>query len=170
VGEKGAGKSTLALGLGQRGARVLGDDQLAIQASGPSLIVAGSYPGIRLTAETEALLSTPLAVEPVVLAGVAKKEVALEEVVPAGAYLPHVPTDLWFPQVGERFAMAPMRGQEALVRLVGALAPHHRFADARDRHDLIDLVHRFVGATSPQHVTLSRDLRELSRPWDELAG
>jgi hypothetical protein len=170
VGDKGAGKSTLALGLGQRGALVLGDDQLAIQTSGASLVVAGSYPGIRLTADTEALLPAPLDVEPVMLAGVAKKEVALEEVVPAAPYLPHVPTDLWFPEVGEGFALTPMRGQEALARLVGALAPLHRFADGRDRRDLIDLVHRLVSVTSIRQVTLSRDLRDLSRAWDELAG
>ncbi len=170
VGDKGAGKSTLALGLGQRGARVLGDDQLAVQASGASVVVAGSHPGIRLTADTEALLPAPLAVEPVVLAGVAKKEVPLEAVVPAAPYLPHAPTDLWFPQVGERFALAPMRRQEALARLVGAVAPLHRFADGPDRRDLIDVLHRLVSATSVRGVTLSRDLRDLAQAWDELAG
>jgi hypothetical protein len=174
VGEKGAGKSTLALGLGRRGATVLGDDQLALRvwpapAGDGAVEVAGSHDGIRLTAETEGhFFAEPLPIEPVVLAGVAKKEAPLSELVTADPSGPHRPTDLFFPSVGEAFSIRPLSARQALQRLLAPLTPHHRFADAADRLAFLDLLAALVEATDAYEVTLSRDLGDLDLLWAAL--
>ena len=171
IGDKGAGKSTTVLALGQRGAVVLGDDQLAAQCDGDGVAVAGSHAMIRLTADTESrLLPEPLPVEPIWLAGVPKKEVLLQSVVPAAPFEAHQPTDLWFLRVGDRFEHRPLPRAEALARLVRLVAPQHRLADNRDRAELIDVLSRLAERTVARDVSLSPDLDDLGLVWDELAG
>jgi hypothetical protein len=169
VGDKGAGKSTLALALGRGGATVLGDDQLALEHHDGAVTVAGSDGRIRLTSETEAhFFAEPLPIAPVVLAGVAKKEARLADLVCADPYQGHRPTDLWFPEVGAGYDMSPMPGREALRRLLAALVPHHRFADAQDRRDFVDLIAALVEVTAVRRLTLSTDLDDLERVVREL--
>jgi hypothetical protein len=169
VGDKGAGKSTLALALGRHGATVLGDDQLALERHDGAVTVAGSDGRIRLTAETEAhFFAAPLPIVPVVLAGVAKKEARLADLVEADAHRGHRPTDLWFPEVGARYDLSPMTGREALRRLLAALVPHHRFADGPDRREFVDLVTSLVEATAVSRLTLTTDLDDLERVAQEL--
>jgi hypothetical protein len=171
LGDKGAGKSTAVLGLGQRGAVVLGDDQLALQQGDDGVSVAGSHPMIRLMADAEArLLRDPLPVTPIVLAGVPKKEVPLASIVPAAPFVAHRPTDLWFLEVGDRFEHRPVRGADALARLVRMVAPQQLFADTRDRAEVVDLLAALVAATTARDVTLSPDLDDLELVWHELSG
>ena len=169
TGDKGAGKSTLALAFGQLGAAVLGDDQLALQWSDGGVVVAGSDARIRLTAETEAhFAAEPLPVTPVTLAGVAKKEVALAELVAAQPFTAFVPTELWFPRVGGALASSPLPRREALRRLLADTVPHHRFADPEDRQEFVALLTALVEATETRAIELPPVLADLDRLADEL--
>lgn len=171
VGDKGAGKSTIALAMGRKGATVLGDDQLALQRAAGGITIAGSDGGIRLTAQTEAhFFEQPLEIEPVVQAGVAKKEASLGDVVTADVHRAHPPTHLYFPTVAGALAIHPMRRRDALQRLVAATVPHHRFADGPDRVDLVEQLSALVEATTVAELQLSRDLADLDRLWVELSS
>jgi hypothetical protein len=79
IGDKGAGKSTIALALGRAGGRVLADDQLVARRRGSQMAVSGCDAFIRLTEKSEQhFFERPLAPPPQDFAGVLKKEVGLE--------------------------------------------------------------------------------------------
>jgi hypothetical protein len=48
----GSGKSTLAAALGRRGARVLGDDAVALATNAKAVVARAAYPGLRLWPDT----------------------------------------------------------------------------------------------------------------------
>jgi hypothetical protein len=150
---------------------VLGDDQLAVERGDDGVTVAGSHAMIRIMANTEqALLSEPLPVDPILLAGVPKKEVPLGSLVPAAPFAAHAPTDLWFLSVGARYEHHEVRSAEALARLVRMVGPQQLFADNRDRAEVIGVLSDLVASTAARDVTLSPDLDDLELVWSELAG
>lgn len=165
LGDKGAGKSTIALALGRAGGLVLADDQIAIRRTGGGgMFVSGCDGRIRLTEQSERyFLDTPLAAEPQDFAGVPKKEVALADLVHALPYEDRAARCLYFPVVGHRFGVRPIPPREAAVRILGAIVPAHRFVDPGDRLDLVRLVTDFVEPLRCADLELSPDLGEIAR-------
>jgi hypothetical protein len=165
LGDKGAGKSTIALALGQAGGRVLADDQIAIRRTGAgAMAVSGCDGNIRLTEPSERhFLDAPLAARPQDFAGVMKKEVALDGLVRAIPYEDRPAGRLYFPAVGRRFGVRPIPPRAAVVRILGTIVPAHRFVDAADRLDLIRLVTDFVEPLACADLELSPDLADLGQ-------
>lgn len=162
LGDKGAGKSTTALALGQAGAVVLAEDQIVIRQRATRMLVSGCDGNIRLTAETErALLDRPLEVAPLDFAGTPKKEVSLEGLVPVRPYDDQVAHRLYFPRVGRRFGVHAVGRREAALRVLDAIGPAHGFAGPADRWDLVRLVTAFVAPLDCFDVELSDDLARL---------
>jgi len=164
LGDKGAGKSTTSLALGQAGGHVLADDQIVVRQRGERVVVSGCDSNIRLTEETERhLLAHPLEVSPQDFAGTLKKEVTLEGLVTAVPYEDRPATRIYFPRVGDHFSVRPVTGRTAVVRILDAVAPAHGFAGPADRWDLVRLVTRFVTPAACFDVELSPRLAELDR-------
>ena len=160
VGDKGAGKSTTCLAQGRLGATVLSDDQIALERIDGRITVAGSDDRVRLTEPTERHFFPDGLDAPVVdSAGVAKKQLHLADLVPhADPFVPYPLTDLCFPRVGTGFAVTPLRGRQALARLLGSLVATHRFADDADRLDLLELLADAVDGARCWEVELSPEL------------
>jgi hypothetical protein len=165
LGDKGAGKSTIALALGQAGGCVLADDQIAIRRTAAgAMVVSGGDGNIRLTERSERhFLDAPLAAEPQDFAGVMKKEVALAGLVRSIPYEDRPAGRLYFPVVGERFLVRPIPTRAAVVRILSMITPAHRFVDAADRLDLIRLVTDFVEPLTCADLELSPDLADIGQ-------
>jgi hypothetical protein len=164
VGDKGAGKSTLSLALGQAGGCVLAEDQIVVRRQPDGLWVSGCDGNIRLTAESERhFLQTPLDVTPGDYAGVPKKEVPLASLVPSRPYEDRRATRLYFARVGHGLTLRPVSGGTAVARLLDAIAPAHGFADPADRLDLLRLVAEFVEPLTCADLELSPRLDEIGQ-------
>jgi hypothetical protein len=162
LGEKGAGKSTISLALGQAGGHVLADDQIVIRRRADCVAVSGCDSNIRLTEPSERhLLDAPLNAEPRDFAGTLKKEVALDGLVTAIPYEDRPAARICFPRVGERFENRPITGRAAVTRILDAIAPAHGFAGPADRWDLVAIVSAFVAAADCYDVELSPNLADL---------
>lgn len=167
LGDKGAGKSTLALALGQAGGRVLADDQIVVRRRNGRMVVSGCDGHIRLTAESEHhFLKERLDAVPQDFAGTLKKEVRLDALVDAIPYQDRQAARLYFPRVARRFGVRPVARRDAVVRLLDAVAAAHRFAGPLDRWDLLRLVTDFVSDLECVDLELSPDLADLDRLVD----
>lgn len=164
LGDKGAGKSTTSLALGQAGGAVLADDQIVVRRRAGRIVVSGCDSNIRLTEESERhLLPAPLDAAPQDFAGTLKKEVTLEGLVPVIPYQDRHADRVYFPRVGRRFDARPVTGREAAIRILDAIAPAHSFAGPADRWDLLRLVTAFVAPAQCFDVALSPNLGELDQ-------
>jgi hypothetical protein len=169
LGEKGAGKSTIALAMGRGGASVLADDQLILRVDESGVRVSGVDGGLRLTAETERyFFETPLDAPRREFGGSLKKEVPLADHVPAQPAVDVMPDTLYFPRVGTRFAITPLSRVVALQRILAAVVPLHRFAGARDQRAFLRALTAFVEAVDVRELSLTRELGDLSRLAHEL--
>lgn len=169
LGDKGAGKSTLALALGRAGGRVLADDQLVLRRRGGGIAVSGCDGNIRLTAEAERhFLTRPLAVAAQDYAGTWKKEVRLDSLASAIPHSDRTARRLYFPRVGRRLAIAPVGRRAALLRVLDSIALAHGFAGAADRMELVQMVTDFVMPIDCFDLELSPDLDELDRVIESL--
>ena len=119
VGEKGAGKSTLSVGLARLGATVLADDHVLIERAAPRYRVSGCEVTSRIAADTEAhVFAEPLPVVPQDFAGTMKKEFLLADYFSAA---PHVARDvdaIYFIGVGRQLAVTPWSAQRTALDLL----------------------------------------------------
>jgi hypothetical protein len=169
LGEKGAGKSTIALAMGRMGASVLADDQLILRVDDRGVRVSGVDGGLRLTAETERhFFETPLDAPPRDFGGHLKKEVSLAEHVPARPAIDVVPDTLYFPRVGTKFEITPLSRAIALQRILAAVVPLHRFTGDRDQRAFVRSLTAFVAAVDVWELSLTPDLSDLSQLGHEL--
>jgi hypothetical protein len=163
LGDKGAGKSTLALALGRAGGTVLADDQLVVRYANGEVSVSGVDGDLRLTDETERhFFSEPIDAVPQDFAGTPKKEVPLAELVPAQPRLDHAPDVLLFSRVGTELGIKDHSRSAALHRIVGGILHLHRFAGADDMREFLGMVTAFVNAVTVYELTLSPCLGDLA--------
>jgi hypothetical protein len=164
LGDKGAGKSTISLALGRAGAIVLADDQLMLHDDGRRLRVSGVDGGLRVTEATERhFFARPLDAPTQDFGGTHKKEVRLGAHVAAQPGVDHEPSLLVFPRVGHAFTTTPTARVDAVRRILAAVAPLHRFADAADKHDTLRSITTLVRSVEVYDVTLSPDLDQIHR-------
>jgi hypothetical protein len=167
LGDKGAGKSTIALAFGRAGAVVLADDQVMLRADDDQIRVSGIDGGLRVTARTERhFFDAPLDATPRDFGGMLKKEVRLGDHVHARPNEDHDLDALYFPRVDREFVVAPLSRSVALSRVLAPLLPLHRFAGTRDQYEFVRTMTRFVRSVEVYELTLGTDLGEL----DALAG
>ncbi len=115
AGPKGRGKSTLAAALVRRGGRLLTDDQVAIDASAPSLVVVPGPPTMKLWPESAASVGIDPASLPEIAPDYDKRsrrvsDVSLAEATPLAAVV--VLED------GPETAVTQLPGNEAVLALI----------------------------------------------------
>ena len=171
VGEKGAGKTTISLHLARHGGTVLAEDQVMIRRRDDDVYLAAGSDGLmRVTAKTEAhFFPHALAVTPVAIAGVAKKEIDAHDHVACMPHREHSLRRLFFPEVGRDFSVQRLSGREALVRLATPLTPINRFADDEDRRGFLQFLAGLTRQVESYRLTLSPNLADLQRLSEFLA-
>jgi hypothetical protein len=164
LGDKGAGKSTIALRLARAGGTVLGEDHLILKRSEGRFRVSGCDERSRVDARTERyFFSEPLAAEPADFAGTLKKEVPAAAVFRSAPYTDHPADLLFFSRVGSAFGITPLSRGAALLRLMRAAGRLQRFVDATDHGRFLGVLSSFVPTVSAYALELSEDLGELDR-------
>lgn len=164
LGEKGAGKTTSALRLARAGATVLAEDHVILKRCSGGFCISGCDERSRMDAKTERFFfREPLAVAAADFAGTLKKEVPAREVFDSQPYTDYRPDLVFFPRVGETFAITPLSRQAALLKLMRAAGKLQRFVDPTDTGSFLEMLSDFVQTTLVYDLELSPDLHELDR-------
>lgn len=165
VGDKGAGKSTLALALGMAGATVLADDHLVLRRDGSRFLASGCDGEARLLEDAERhLFGEPLASARLVeLGGVRKREVAIGRYCASDPFREFPLNRLVFPAVGEKFQRRSLSRGDALIELIRATRSSHRFSGADDYSAYLDYLTALVASVETFALELSPRLDDLAR-------
>jgi hypothetical protein len=164
VGEKGAGKSTICLGLARAGGTVLGEDHVILRRAESGYLVSGGDERSRLTEQTERhFFPDSLPVPARDFAGTPKKEIRMGDFFSSRAYEDFTAHAMHFPRVGSRFALDPLKPQAALLRLMKYTSHLQRFASPADQDGFLDFLGGFVATVATYEVELSSDLGDLDR-------
>ena len=164
LGDRGAGKSTIALRLARAGGTVLGEDHLILKRSGGHFTVSGCDERSRLDAKTEGhFFDQPLPAEPIDFAGRFKKEMSAQQLFRSQPYTDDRADLLFFARPGTSFAITSVPRRIALLKLMEAAGKLQRFVDPTDRGRFLDMLSDFVATIQPYNLALSDDLRELDR-------
>lgn len=163
VGEKGAGKTTLSLHLAREGGVVLGEDQIMVrQTDGGEYLIAGGDDLMRMTAKTEAhFFATPPAGTSVEVAGVAKREIRARSHIRYEVNRELPLRRIFFPSVGDTFAIRPLNRVETLSRLAAPLLPINRFTSDEDRRRFLEFLAGMTRQAECFTLTLTSDLADL---------
>lgn len=169
IGGKGAGKSTISLGLGRAGATVFSEDHVMLRQAGCRFLVSGCDGKMHLTQTSEShFFKAPVEGAIVQSAGVAKKQIDMAHFLACRPYEEVEVNSLFFPEVGREFAVRPLAKEEAVARLLAPLTERHRFVSEADEEEFLGVFCRLVESSPTWELTLSPDLRELSRLADFL--
>ena len=169
IGGKGAGKSTISLGLGRAGATVFSEDHVMLRQAGGHFLVAGCDGTMHLTEISERhFFETPVDGAVVQSAGVAKKQVDMARFVHSRPHEEVPVTALFFPHVGTAFSIRALPKEEAVARLLAPITERHRFVNDADQAEFLSVFCQFVERYPTWDLTLSRELRDLSRLADFL--
>lgn len=164
VGEKGAGKSTLSVGLARCGATVLADDHVLLERAAPRYLVSGCEVLSRIAADTEAyVFETPLALAAQDFAGTMKKEFVLADHFSAKAHVAMPVAAIYFPYVGATLRVTPLPARQTAMDLLERTRRSFRPQSAVEVGTLLDF---WVGlaASAPGFVLeLEPDLRAIAR-------
>ena len=164
LGDRGAGKSTIALQLARAGGTVLGEDHLILKRAAPGFLVSGCDERSRLDAKTERhFFDRPLPAEPADFAGRLKKEMPAQELFRSQPYTDERADLLFFARPGTSFGITPLPRRTALLKLMEAAGKLQRFVDPTDRGRFLGMLGDFVPTITPYDLVLSDDLRELGR-------
>ena len=164
LGDRGAGKSTIALRLARAGGTVLGEDHLILKRCGTGFTVSGCDERSRLDAKTERhFFAEPLPVEPADFAGRLKKEMPARALFSSEPYTDERANLLFFARPGSSFAITPLSRQAALLKLMEAAGKLQRFVDFADRGRFLDMLSDFVRTVTVYDLELGPDLCELDR-------
>ena len=169
VGDKGAGKSTLCLGLARAGGTVLGEDHVILRRVPEGFLVSGGDERSRVTEQTERhFFADPIEAVPKDFAGTRKKEVRMGDYFASRPYEDFPAHCLHFPWVTGQLELRPIRAQTALLRFMKYTAHFQRFAGAADQFRFLDMLSGFVSGVRTFELTLSRDLDDLARLAEQL--
>lgn len=164
VGEKGAGKSTLSVGLAKLGGTVLADDHVLLERSAPHYVVSGCEAMSRITAETEAYaFATPLDLPAMDFAGTMKKEFALAEHFAAMPYVAESLAAVYFPRVGQQLTVTPWSAQRVAMDLLDRTRRSFRPQSPAEVGLLLDFWIGLSSSAAGFALELDRDLRAIER-------
>lgn len=164
MGDKGSGKSTLCLRLGQAGATILSDDHISIRQCAGIFYASGCEQVARVTAVTEAaLFSHPMNLAAYDFGGVLKKEFALSEWFPALPYQDVPLQRIFFPHIGAQWQLRALSSHALLKRLLEMTRSAHRFADKQDYARHLDYFSALAQSVEAFDLELSPNLQDLDR-------
>jgi hypothetical protein len=164
VGPKGAGKSTIAVALGRAGADLLAEDHLLAWRVDGGTMVSGCNGRMRVTAQTERhFLGGKLGPETIDAAGVPKKEFPAARFFATRPHEARRVDQLFFPHVGGRFAIRPLRRRDALLRLMDINGHMLRFHDTSDYADFLSRLGELFSPLPSYDLELSPCLDDLDR-------
>ena len=164
VGDRGAGKSTIALRLSRAGGTVLGEDHVILKRAGATFVISGCDERSRLDEKTERhFFDRPLPVAPADFAGRLKKEMPAHAVFSSQPYTDERADLVFFARSAPTFAITRLPRRLALLKLMEAAGKLQRFVDPTDRGHFLDLLSDFVHTVTPYDLALSQDLRDLDR-------
>ncbi len=164
VGPKGAGKSTVSVALARAGAEVLGEDRLLARRVGGRTLVSGCNGRMRVTAKTERhFLDGELPSEAFDASEVPKKEFPAARFFIARPHEERSVDRLFLLHAGDRFAIRPLGGRDALLRAMAATASMLRFHDRADYADFLSRLGDVLGPLPAHDLELSPHLDDLDR-------
>ena len=164
LGDRGAGKSTIALRLARAGGTVLGEDHLILRRCDEGFFVSGCDERSRLEPKTERyFFDEPLPVEPIDFDGRLKKEMPARALFCSQPYADERADLVFFARPAGVFRIERLSRRRALLELMSAAGRMQRFVDATDRGRFLALASDFMGTVTPHALSLSDDLRELDR-------
>lgn len=171
VGEKGAGKSTIAASLGRRGGVILSDDHVLVRRAAPAYLVSGCETWARVTAETEAaLFDAPLPIPARDFGGSMKKEFPVARFFPSRPHQDAPVAALLFPRVGSTLRLAGRSARAAALDLIGRTRKSYRPQDADDIGALLDFWSDLAASAPAFDLELSPDIGRLADLPDLLQG
>lgn len=170
IGDRGAGKSSICAYLAGRGAVVLADDDVMLNYSGDGCVVSGCDESMRIMGDAEQHLFGHLDVPAVSFGGFLKKEIVTADRFAVAPYVDHELSCMFFPRVGERFAMRRLQSSRVVMRLMKTLVPSNRFAGSRDHAQTLNYLADVAARVPAYDLTLSRDFDGLERLFEFLAS
>lgn len=171
IGNRGAGKSTICAYLAGCGGLVLADDDVMLRYDGSSYAVSGCDETMRIMDDAEKHLFGRLDVTARDFSGFAKKEIVTADRFVAEPYVDHGLDRMFFPSVGEAFAIKRLSSSRLVMRLMSTLAgsarwlpvPASRFAGAQDNARTMSYAVDIADRVAGYELTLSRDFDGLDR-------
>jgi hypothetical protein len=164
VGGKGSGKSTISLVLARAGGTIFSEDHVMLRYDGHAFWAAGCDANMHLTEKTEAhFFDRPLEGRMVPSGGATKKQIDLTSVVKAQPYVESRVAALFFPTVNGPFDVSLLSKDTAVTRLLEPLLERHRFADATDSEQFLELFVELAESCETWSLSLSSDLADLDR-------
>ncbi len=164
IGEKGVGKSTICLRLGQEGACLLSEDHVLARRRRGRYLVSGSDQLARITSETEQFLFTaPLESQPRSFAGTAKKEFVTAELFRCAHFTDYAIDNIFFPRIGRTFSIQPLAEVAAALKLLTGNKHGLRFMDHADYDRFLEFFTGMVAGKRIYDLELSPDPRDLNQ-------
>jgi hypothetical protein len=164
VGGKGSGKSSISLALGRAGGTIFSEDHVMLRYDGRNFWASGCDANMHLTEKTEAhFFDRPVDGRMVPSGNATKKQIDLSGVVDAKPYVESRVTALFFPTVSGPFDVTALSKDAAVSHLLEPLVERHRFADAADREQFLNLFVELVESCQTWALSLSADLADLNR-------
>jgi hypothetical protein len=161
-GPKGAGKSTLALFLLQRGGTLIAEDHVVVHRHETGMRVSGCSGRVRITAATEQFfLPGRLPPDTVDVSGVPKKDFQASQFFLARPHQDFPPTRLLFNRVGGQFHARPLSRAEALLRLMRNTRELQRFNVRADFQQFIDVLAALAHAVPAFDLEVPRSFHGL---------
>jgi hypothetical protein len=163
IGEKGAGKSSIATTLGRAGATILSDDHVLLRSGPSAYFVSGCELCARVTAETEAaVFDSPLAIGAEDFAGTLKKEFLVSDFFASRPHEDALVSGVLFPRVGLDLRLTPRSPRQAALDLIQRTRPSYRPQDADDVRALLDFWTGLAQAAPAWDLELSPAVGDLA--------
>lgn len=163
VGERGAGKSTVCLRLGQAGATVLSDDHVMIRQDRDRFWVSGCGELARVTEKTEGFLfNQPLDAKPNDYAGLLKKEFRIDEYFNSEPAKDYPLDEIYFLTRGNKLTVNQISAQEATLELMTRTKSALRFNSPLEAHRYLDYFAQLAKRVPACWLTLTSDLSDLN--------
>ncbi len=166
IGDRGAGKSSICAYLAGRGGLVLADDDVMLHYDGNSCAVSGCDETMKFMDDAEKHLFGRLDVPVADFGGIPKKEIVTAERFATEPYVNHGLDRIFYPRVGEGFAVKRMSSSQLVMRLMSTLVQANRFAGAQDPALTLGYVVDVADQVAAYELNLSRDFDGL----DQLFG
>lgn len=169
MGEKGAGKSSIATSLGRLGGAILSDDHVLIGRTVNGYVVSGCERRARVTADTEAeVFGRALSIQAEDFAGTMKKEFLVSDFFESRPHDDAPLSGIFFPRVGARLHATARSPRLAALDLIRRTRPSYRPQDAEDVRALLEFWTGLASAVRACDLELSPSISDLAHLPDVL--
>ena len=133
-------------------------------------MVSGCDERMRVMPDTEAHLFGWLDVKPQEFGGHMKKQISTADRFATDPYVDHGLKRVFFPRVGEKFAIKQIPASQLVMRLMNTLVSANRFSDTQDHAKTLKMLSEVASQVSTYDLTLSPDFRGLDLLYEFLAS